>query len=99
MANVLSAPPIRSAVTLQTGNIAPVWNQWFQIVYNILAGNNGGSTFDSVSITGNQIIVQNSQTPPTSSSPGEAGAICWDSNFLYVCIATNTWKRVGIATW
>jgi hypothetical protein len=38
-------------------------------------------------------------TPASSSATGIAGAIEWDSSYLYVCTATNTWKRVAIATW
>ena len=39
-------------------------------------------------------------TPPGSaSSVGQTGNITWDSNYIYVCVATNTWKRVGISTW
>lgn len=37
--------------------------------------------------------------PPTASSPGTRGNIAADSSFFYVCIATNTWLRVGIQTW
>lgn len=37
--------------------------------------------------------------PATASSTGTAGDIAYDSGFLYVCTATNTWKRVAIATW
>lgn len=33
---------------------------------------------------------------PTSSGTGVAGQLAWDSSFLYVCTATNTWKRVGV---
>jgi hypothetical protein len=28
-----------------------------------------------------------------SNSPGTVGQISYDSNFIYVCTATNTWKR------
>lgn len=52
-----------------------------------------------LSITGNSLIVANSRTPATANAPGTTGTICWDSSYLYVCIATDTWKRVGIATW
>lgn len=38
-------------------------------------------------------------TPATSSDTGTTGTIEWDSNYIYVCIAPNTWKRVAIATW
>lgn len=37
--------------------------------------------------------------PASAGADGEAGDIAWDSGFLYVCTATDTWKRVAIATW
>jgi hypothetical protein len=39
------------------------------------------------------------QTPASASAAGTAGTITWDANYIYVCTATNTWKRVAIATW
>ncbi len=38
-------------------------------------------------------------TPASATAAGTAGEICWDANYLYVCTATNTWKRTAIATW
>lgn len=35
-------------------------------------------------------------TPATSVSAGVAGQITYDANFLYICIATNTWKRLPL---
>ena len=37
--------------------------------------------------------------PATASSPGITGQIATDANYIYVCTATDTWKRVAIATW
>lgn len=25
--------------------------------------------------------------------------ICWDSNYIYVCTETNTWKRASLSSW
>lgn len=33
------------------------------------------------------------------STPGKIGTICWDSNYIYVCTATNTWKRALLSSW
>lgn len=44
-------------------------------------------------------IVTPSAPPANATAAGAAGTITWDSGFLYCCIATNTWKRVAIATW
>jgi hypothetical protein len=41
-----------------------------------------------------------SSSPPSDATAnGKAGTITYDANFIYVCIADNTWKRVAIATW
>ena len=37
--------------------------------------------------------------PSSSSDTGTAGQIKYDSNYIYVCTATNTWKRVALSTW
>jgi hypothetical protein len=38
-------------------------------------------------------------TPASASATGVQGTITWDSSYIYVCTATDTWKRVAIATW
>jgi hypothetical protein len=44
--------------------------------------------------------LRTSSTPPSSASDtGITGDITWDSNYIYICVAVNTWKRVSIATW
>ena len=37
--------------------------------------------------------------PATAASTGTLGEIRIDANYIYVCTATNTWKRSQIATW
>lgn len=38
-------------------------------------------------------------TPASATAAGTAGHMTWDTNYIYVCTGTNTWKRVAIATW
>lgn len=38
-------------------------------------------------------------TPASASAAGAAGTWAWDASYIYMCVATNTWKRVAIATW
>lgn len=70
-----------------------------------------GARFDGdVEIAGAGLSVQNrinadgglkisSGAPASATSTGSAGEIKWDSNYIYVCVGTNTWKRVAISTW
>ena len=46
-----------------------------------------------------QLVLDTPKTPASASATGIAGTVCWDSSYIYVCTATNTWKRVAIATW
>jgi len=55
---------------------------------------NGGMRIQSDSIA-----VSNSKTPSSASDTGQAGQICWDTNYLYVCVALNTWKRIALSSW
>ena len=48
---------------------------------------------------GNTIPVVAAAIPASASSAGKTGSIAYDSTYLYVCISTNTWKRVALATW
>ena len=58
----------------------------------------GNATFYNL-ITAPQLRVSLSNAPASATATGSAGAIRWDANFIYVCTATDTWKRVAIATW
>ena len=43
--------------------------------------------------------LRTAKTPATAGASGNQGDLCWDADFLYICVATNTWKKVAIATW
>jgi hypothetical protein len=37
--------------------------------------------------------------PATPTSSGTTGQVAKDNTYLYVCTATNTWKRVAWGVW
>jgi hypothetical protein len=37
--------------------------------------------------------------PAAATSAGKAGHLATDANYIYVCTATDTWKRVAVSTW
>lgn len=37
--------------------------------------------------------------PASATATGRKGDNAFDSNYFYVCVATNTWKRVALSTW
>jgi hypothetical protein len=54
---------------------------------------------NALDVNSDSIRVRTSQTPATASATGNQGEIAWDANYIYICVATNTWKRVAISTW
>lgn len=50
-------------------------------------------------INSSSIKIKSSFTPASATDIGQAGTISWDSNYIYVCVAQDTWKRVSIGTW
>ncbi len=57
------------------------------------------SPSEKLDVNGDAIRVRTSQTPASASATGSAGTICWDTSYIYVCTATNTWVRASLATW
>jgi hypothetical protein len=60
---------------------------------------NGTMTSTGVSITDTNLSVTLGGAPSTASSSGDVGTIKFDTNYMYVCTATNTWKRVAMSSW
>lgn len=50
-------------------------------------------------INGDSIRLRTAKTPVSSTATGTAGQVCWDANFVYICVATNTWKRAALSSW
>ena len=50
-------------------------------------------------INGDTIRLRSQRTIPNANTFGEAGEICYDQNYIYICIATDTWRRVAISSW
>ena len=58
----------------------------------------GNATFYNF-VAAPQLRITLSNAPASATATGSAGTIRWDTNYIYVCTATDTWKRVAIATW
>lgn len=50
-------------------------------------------------IGGKILRLRISKTPESASASGNVGEICWDSSYLYICTASNTWRRVAHSSW
>ncbi len=50
-------------------------------------------------VADSKLRVRTAATPASAAAAGNAGEICWDASYVYVCTATNTWKRAALASW
>lgn len=50
-------------------------------------------------VNSDKLRVRTAKTPASAGAAGNAGDICWDASYLYICTATNTWRRAAHATW
>ena len=66
------------------------------------AGNVGiGTTSPTtlLDVNADTVRVRTARTPASATATGATGEICWDANYIYVCTATNTWRRSAISSW
>ena len=101
--NVESTATVRGLTVQANGNlvggnanISTSVNTQFVNAANVSAGNISTSqitTVGNVSVGG---ILSSLPQTKAANATGTAGQICWDSNYIYVCTATNTWKRAQI---
>lgn len=64
-------------------------------------GNTSNSGTFTVGVTTSvpNLIVSTGTAPATATSTGTKGQIAYDSGYVYVCVATNSWKRSALAAW
>jgi hypothetical protein len=79
---------------------------WSNLVLQSGGGNVGiGTTSPTISsgvglhLGGSTLRIGTARTPASSTATGNQGEVCWDTSYLYVCIATNTWRRIALTTW
>jgi hypothetical protein len=67
---------------------------------NVLKTQTTANGLEVVGVTDtDQLRVTTPSVPASATATGTAGDIAWDADYIYVCTATDTWKRVAISTW
>jgi len=65
-----------------------------QLQYTGIYNNSPQATLD----VGGTFRIAAGKAPATSTSSGTPGQIAWDSSWIYVCVATNSWKRTQLSS-
>jgi hypothetical protein len=85
----------------------------YDLTLNTNDGTNSGSIAITDGVDGNITLAPNGagavvfrsprvssfDTPASASAAGVTGSLAYDENYIYVCTATDTWKRVALSTW
>jgi len=58
-----------------------------------------GARTAALEVDGDSLRVTQPRTPGSASDSGAAGQIVWDADYVYVCVATDTWKRAALSSW
>lgn len=59
----------------------------------------GVPTSNKITVTNLLKSIVNSNTAPTSNSvAGTKGQMVYNGNYLYICVAANTWIRASVST-
>jgi hypothetical protein len=91
---LLIATPCYSAVNqVSEEDGSPSVFPWKIKFNNGSVTNNGDGTVSISSVASVDTIPTN----PTAS--GSEGMVAWNSDYLYICIADNSWKRVAFSEW
>jgi hypothetical protein len=52
-----------------------------------------------ISIKGSTVRLMVRRTITNSNDSGLNGEVCFDSEYIYFCVATDTWVRAALSTW
>ena len=81
-----------------SGSSTTVINMGTQGNVNTITIGSSSSSVSNTTLNGT-IIMPRTATPASATATGTTGTIVWDADYIYVCTATNQWKRVLISTW
>jgi len=67
----------------------------------IVVANAAGNAITSQVTGGNLLtsLTRQVTAPISTSSTGIVGQFAFDTNFIYICVATNSWRRAAISNW
>jgi hypothetical protein len=60
---------------------------------------NAAQAIPQVTVTNADLVLTPPGTVASASSPGTPGAIRWDSDYIYICIDSNGWRRAPLTSW
>jgi len=67
--------------------------------YFVIVANTSGTAVTRRATANTVQTIIYTTVPANSSANGFAGQLAYDSNYIYVCVSANTWKRSALSSW
>ena len=93
----LTSPTITGTPVLPASVTANSFTVTFPGASTTIVGRSTADTLSNKTLTSPKLT--SGLAPATSTSTGTVGQIEWDANYIYICTATNTWKRAALGSW
>ena len=83
---------------MSVANVSSVMNNAIVTIDLLLANSNVPiATVGNNPLSTANLIFTSSTVPSITASTGTVGQMKWDTNFLYVCVSANHWRRVAFS--
>jgi len=90
--NAAAYAATNTAFSIGNGTAEAARSDAFKVLFNGTTTIAGSVTSESLNVTALNAV------PASATAAGTLGSIRFTAGHIYVCVATNTWKRVAIAT-
>lgn len=102
-ADNITSGTLTTSLLPATANVSTAVNVGANVNLTVSSINVGNSTVNTVanstSLNTTKIFLSTSNAPSSNTDTGTLGEIRIDTNYIYVCVATDTWKRVELSNW
>ena len=94
--NLFGAVPSNTVLMRTTVNANTTLNGSNTVISANL-NSTGVSTINQLTVANNQLIINTRSTVGSNSTSGVQGAIRYNTDYIYVCVANNVWKRAALS--
>jgi len=96
--NLFGSVPANTVINRLTVNANTMLNGSNTTVTSNL-NSTGITTINQLTVANNQLRITTTDTVASNSATGLQGQIRYDTDYIYVCVANNVWKRATLASW
>lgn len=94
VANTITPYVVAEVTPIVVANVVPI------VIANVTPTvTNNVIEYFSNNLANNIFLAIRNETPANTSANGDSGEITYDTDYIYVCVANNTWKRATLSTW